>query len=63
MYLNIYRITGSFSKERKLLSRVQRPYKMTTFDKQSLCQKYFFCMPLHAHAQCISYIVCAKYQD
>ena len=36
---------------RKLLSRIQMPYKMAKFDKQLLCQKYFFCMPLlHAHA-------------
>ena len=35
---------------------------MAKFDKQSLCQKYFFSMKLlHAHAQYI-FIVCAKYQ-
>ena len=35
---------------------------MAKFDKQSLCQKYFFGMTLlHAHAHSIC-IVCAKYQ-
>ena len=29
-------------KSRKLLSRIQRPYKMAKFVKQSLCPKYFF---------------------
>ena len=36
---------------------------MAKFDKQSLCQKYFFGMTLlHAHAHYIC-IVCAKYQN
>ena len=36
---------------------------MAKFDKQSLCQKYFFGMTLlHAHAH-YSCIVCAKYQN
>ena len=34
---------------------------MAKFVKHSLCQKYFFCMTLHAHAHYIR-IVCAKYQ-
>ena len=35
---------------------------MARFDKQSLCQKYFFGMSLlHTHAHYIC-IVCAKYQ-
>ena len=35
---------------------------MAKFDKQSLCQIFFFGMTLlHAHAHCIC-IVCAKYQ-
>ena len=39
-----------------------REYKMAKFDKQSLCQKYFFGTTLlHAHAHYIS-IVGAKYQ-
>ena len=49
----------------KLLSRIQRLYKMAKFDKQSLCEKYiyvYFAMTLlHAHAHYIC-IVYAKYQ-
>ena len=45
---------------RKLLSRIERLYKMA--DKQSLWQKYFFGTTLpHAHAHYIC-SVCAKYQ-
>ena len=48
---------------RKLISRIQRPYKMAKFEKQLFNQKkFFFGMTLlHAHAQYI-YIVNAKYQ-
>ena len=52
----------SNSQKRKLLSRIQRLYKMAKFDKQSLCQKKNFGMTLlyaHAHYICV---VCAKYQ-
>ena len=47
---------------KKLLSRIQRPYKMAKFDKQSLCQKIVFGMALlyaHTHYICI---VCAQYE-
>ena len=48
---------------RKLISRIQKPYKMAKFEKQLFNQKIFFGMThLHAHAQYI-YIVNAKYQN
>ena len=53
----------SIKKTTCVISRIQKPYKMAKFDKQSnLAKNTFSCMTLlHAHAQYI-YIVCAKYQ-
>ena len=40
--MRIRYLPHSNGQKRKLLSKIQRPYKMAKCEKQSLCQKYFF---------------------
>ena len=55
-------ILHSNNQIKKITIKNKRPYKMAKFDKQSLCQKYFFSMTLlHAYAQYI-FTASAKHQ-